>query len=180
MLFVGAIHTADSPNYDSLHWFADEVLPLVEKELAWETRLTVVGFVAPGINLDRLRNHPRITLCGAATDLEAFYNSHRVFVAPTRFAAGIPYKLHEAAAFGLPIVTTELLCLQLGWHNGTELFAAASTDPAGFARHCVTLYRSKQIWTGLQQAGLKRIASDCNRMDYEAQILSILNAAGVE
>jgi O-antigen biosynthesis protein len=178
ILFVGAIHTADSPNYDGLHWFADEVMPLVEKELGWETRLTVVGFVAPGIHLDRLQDHPRVTLCGAVTDLEAFYSSHRIFVAPTRFAAGIPYKLHEAAAFGLPIVTTELLRLQLGWHNGTELSAAASTDPAGFARHCVTLYRSEQIWTGLQQAALKRIASDCNRTDYEAQLNSILEAAG--
>ena len=28
MLFVGAIHQADSPNFDSLGWFVDHVLPL--------------------------------------------------------------------------------------------------------------------------------------------------------
>ena len=41
MLFVGAIHRMDSPNYDSLCWFVDEVLPLIERELAWEPSLTV-------------------------------------------------------------------------------------------------------------------------------------------
>ena len=49
MLFVGAIHAMDSPNYESLCWFVDEVLPLVERDLRWETRLTVVGHVAPGV-----------------------------------------------------------------------------------------------------------------------------------
>ena len=33
MLFVGAIHDVDSPNYDSLCWFVDEVLPLIENSL---------------------------------------------------------------------------------------------------------------------------------------------------
>ena len=32
ILFVGAIHTFASPNFDSLCWFIDEVLPLIEDE----------------------------------------------------------------------------------------------------------------------------------------------------
>ena len=43
MLFVGAIHQQDSPNHDALEWFVREVLPLVEKSLGWETRLTIAG-----------------------------------------------------------------------------------------------------------------------------------------
>ena len=35
--------------------------------------------------------------------------SCKVFIAPTRFAAGIPHKVHEATANGIPCVTTELL-----------------------------------------------------------------------
>jgi len=33
LLFVGAIREMNSPNYDGLCWFADEVLPLVEAQL---------------------------------------------------------------------------------------------------------------------------------------------------
>ncbi len=48
LLFVGAMHVMDSPNYDSLCWFVDEVLPIVEETLGWETRLTVIGYTAEG------------------------------------------------------------------------------------------------------------------------------------
>ena len=34
------------------------------------------------------------------------YDRARLFIAPTRFASGLPHKIHEAAAFGLPVVTT--------------------------------------------------------------------------
>jgi O-antigen biosynthesis protein len=53
LLFVGAIHEIDSPNYDGLCWLVDDVLPLVEKELGYETRLTIVGYTADGVTLDR-------------------------------------------------------------------------------------------------------------------------------
>src|SRR5258708_36516276 len=149
MLFVGAIHRMDSPNYDSLCWFVDEVLPLIARELTWETRLTVVGYTGAGVSLDRFRDHPRVTLRGTVSDLEPLYDSHRVFVAPTRFAAGTPYKVHEAASYGLPVVATELLRQQLGWEDGQELLAAEATDPAAFARHVVALQRDATLWQRL-------------------------------
>ena len=153
MLFVGAMHTADSPNYNSLCWFADDVLPRIEPHLGWETRLTIVGFVAPDINFARLRGHPRITVRGSVADLEPLLNSHRIAVAPTRFAAGLPYKLHEAASYGVPSVTTTLLAEQLGWENGTELLATDPSDAEGFAHHCVELYRSEELWTRVREFG---------------------------
>ena len=108
LLFVGAIHTLDSPNYDGLGWLVDQVLPLIERALQWEARLTVVGYTGEEVSLDRFRHHPRVTLLGAVVHTECLYDTHRVFVAPTRFAAGTPYKVHEAASFGLPVVATDL------------------------------------------------------------------------
>ena len=63
MLFAGAIHTLESPNYDSLCWFVDEVLPLIERH-GYETRLTVAGFTTGDVGPARFQNHPRITLRG--------------------------------------------------------------------------------------------------------------------
>ena len=51
LLFVGAMHEAGSPNYDGLLWFVQAVLPLVERELGWETVLTVAGFQGEGVDL---------------------------------------------------------------------------------------------------------------------------------
>ncbi len=177
MLFVGAIHATDSPNYDSLCWFVDHVLPLVERDLRWETRLTVVGHVAPGVSLDRFRPHPRVTLRGAVADLRPLYDSHRLFVAPTRFAAGMPYKVHEAACFGLPVVATSLLSRQLGWQDGQDLLTADATDPAQFAARIVALYRDAGLWQRLRDAALARIAQDSQPDTFAAAISRILGPA---
>ncbi len=141
LLYLGAIHQTDSPNYDAVTWFIREVLPLIERELGWETRLTVAGYTDPSVSLGEFEAHPRVTLRGTVTNIEALYNTHRIFVAPTRYAAGMPYKLHEAASFGIPIVTTELLRRQLGWESGRDLLSAEATDPAALAAHVVTLYQ---------------------------------------
>ena len=180
MLFVGAIHRTDSPNYDSLCWFVDEVLPLVERSLRWETRLTIAGYTAPEVTLERFARHPRVTLRGTVADLEPLYASHRLFVAPTRFAAGAPYKVHEAASYGLPVVATELLRAQLGWSDGMEMLAADAGDPAGFAARIVALYRDEALWGRLRDAALTRLARENNPEDYAAAIRSVLGPARID
>ncbi len=174
MLFVGAIHEMDSPNYDGLRWFVDEVLPLVEQELGWETRLCIVGYTGVGVSLDRFKDHPRVTLRGAVADTEPLYNAHRIFVAPTRYAAGTPYKIYEAASFGLPIVATNLLRDQTGWRDGKELVTADSTDPVAFARQIVTLYRDAALWQSLRDNALARLAAENSREHYVQALTAIL------
>ncbi len=175
MLFVGAIHAMDAPNYDSLCWFVDEVLPLVEQELGWETRLTIVGYTAPSVDLSRFADHARITLRGALADLQPVYNQHRIFVAPTRFAAGIPYKVHSAASYGLPVVATEILRRQLQWENGREILAAEDTDPVSFARHIVELYRSEELWQTIRTGALARLRAENSREAYIAAVRAALS-----
>ena len=174
MLFVGAMHLPDSPNYDSLCWFVDEVLPLI----SGGARLTIVGYTGPGIQLDRFRNHPRITLRGAVADLEPLYDSHRVFVAPTRFAAGMPYKVHEAASFGLPVVATDLLRRQLGWEDGLHLLSAEVTDPTGLAEKLIAVQSDETLWTRLREAALQRIRVENDPDEYAAAISAVLGPPG--
>jgi len=174
LLFLGAIHAEGSPNHDGLWWFIDAVLPLVEQELGWETRLTVVGYLAPGVGLDRYRDHPRVTLRDMVAETDGPYNSHRVFVAPTRYAAGVPYKVHEAASRGLPVVATELLRVQLGWTDGEELLAVDPADAAGFARCIVRLYRDEALWRHLREAALARIRAEHDRDRYAQAVLDVL------
>jgi glycosyltransferase involved in cell wall biosynthesis len=174
MLFAGAIHRMDSPNYDSLCWFVDAVLPLVERSLGWETRLTIAGFTGPDVTLERFAGHPRVTLRGFVANLEPLYAAHRLFVAPTRFAAGVPYKVHEAASFGLPVVATDLLSRQLGWADGQELLAADSGDPEAFAARIVALYRDEALWTRLRTAALVRLTLDNHATSYSASVSAVL------
>jgi glycosyltransferase involved in cell wall biosynthesis len=178
MLFVGAMHRMDSPNYDSLCWFVDEVLPIVEQSLGWEARLTIVGHTAPEVVLDRFRDHSRVTLRGALPQTAKLYDSHRVFVAPTRFAAGTPYKVFEAASFGLPSVTSGLLARQLGWRNDEELLSAEVNDAAGFAARIVALYRDERLWQRIREGVLARLARENSRERYAESVASVLEPVG--
>jgi len=177
VLFVGAIHTADSPNLDSLIWFVDEVLPLIEATLSWETRLTIAGYVAPGIDLERFEHHPRITLRGAVADLDPLYNQHRVFVAPTRYAAGTPYKVCEAASRGLPVVATNLLCRALGWTGRKEILSADADDPKAFAAATISLYRNEALWRRVRRGALRRLQRDNGLADYNTAVAGILSTS---
>ncbi len=170
MLFLAAIHEQDSPNWDALDWFATRVLPLVEEALGWETRLTVAGYVSPTISFDGYRDHSRITFRGPVEDVEPLYNAHRIVVAPTRYAAGAPYKVHEAASFGVPVVATELLRRQLEWQDGRHLLAADSGDPAKFAQQVIAAYRDPTLWQSLRDNALDRIREDHSRLHYEMAI----------
>jgi O-antigen biosynthesis protein len=174
LLFIGAVHHVDSPNYDGLVWFIEMVLPLIENALGWETRLTVVGYTGVDVSLAQFRDHPRVTLRGPVVETERLYDAHRIFVAPTRFAAGTPYKVHEASSFGIPVVATELLRRQLGWENGSDLLSAEPNDPADFARRVVTLYRDAALWQRLRDNAMERIRKENNRAQYESVIRQVL------
>ena len=174
MLFVGAIHDVDSPNYDSLCWFVDDVLPLIENSLGWETRLTVVAYTGRQVSLERFRHHPRITLMGTLENTEHVYDRHRVFVAPTRYAAGMPYKVQEAASFGVPVVATDLLCHQMAWEDGRDLLVADRSNPQHFADLVVRLYRDAQLWQRLRDGALERLRLENSLEQYATDIQAVL------
>ena len=181
LLFVGALHDQAGPNTDSLVWLVTEILPRVAAQLP-DIRLTVAGHVADGVDLGFLRSDPRVDVLGGVEALAPLYDRHRVFVAPTRFAGGIPFKLHEAAAHGLPAVVTDLLAKQVDWPDGTALLCAGADDPAGFAERIVRLYRDEALWDRIRDSALDRIRTENDPADYQArlgQILDSVMAAGL-
>jgi len=174
VLFVGAVHQADSPNLDSLRWYAEAILPALAAEMGEAPVLHVAGHVARGVELGRLAGHPKIRLHGEIGDLAPLYGAARLFIAPTRFAAGTPYKIYEAASFGVPCVATALLAGQLGWADGVELLSAAANDTGGFARRIARLYRDEALWRAVREAALARLARENGAAAFEAAVRGIL------
>jgi len=150
------------------------VLPLIEAELKWETRLTIAGYLGPCVDLSRFEHHPRITLRGPVADLDPLYNAHRLFVAPTRFAAGAPYKVLEAASRGLPVVATDVLREELDWQQGQEIMTTAADDPAGFAAAVVAVYRDETIWQTVREGAVRRLQRDNGRVAFADAVACVL------
>ncbi|MDF7673637.1 glycosyltransferase [Acetobacteraceae bacterium ESL0709] len=176
MLFLGAFHDKDSPNMDSMVWFIREVLPvLVEKSEASDWKLRIAGYIAPSVDLTEIASHPNVEIIGPVEDLAPLFDSHRLFVAPTRFAGGLPYKLHEAASFGLPIVTTPLLRDQVNWPEGEALLSVVPEDPDGFAAAIERLYKDEELWTRLRQNALEAVTKDANPLLFQKKLGEIMS-----
>jgi len=173
LLFVGDL-SGETPDLDGLCWFVDEVLPLIEAELGHETQVTVVSELSPWVTLGRIAENSRVVLTGPVFKLTPLYDSHRVMVAPARFSVGIPYKVYEAASFGVPVVTTSLLSEQMGWSDDSELLAADADDAPGFAARVVALYRSEVLWERVRQAAMARLRRDNGRDAYAQRIRAVL------
>lgn len=180
ILFVGALHDAASPNYDSLRWFLSEVLPRLVDRLAPEVRFAIAGYVAPGIDPGPLGSDPRVDLLGRVDDLAALYDRHRVFVAPTRFAGGIPFKVHEAAAHGLPVVASTLLCNQVGWVDGQDILDGGDDDPERFADRIASVYADEALWYAIRDGALSRIGLEHDPDQYRARLGDILEGVLAE
>jgi GT2 family glycosyltransferase len=154
-VFVGAFEML-SPNQDAVLWFARNVLPRVQAILQTRVPFTVVGHNVPPEILGLASD--TITIVPEAENLSAFYDAARVFVAPTRYSAGIPLKVIDACAHGLPVVCTSLLVRQLAWTEGVDLLAADTAED--FASRCACLHAEQTLWQQVRQNALRRVERD--------------------
>jgi GT2 family glycosyltransferase len=104
LLFVGGF--AHSPNVDGIVWFVEEVLPFLRGRL--DFRLRIVG--SKPIQKVHDLAAADVEVLGFVSDQNLFelYSETDVVVAPLRYGAGVKGKVVEAAARGLPIVTTDI------------------------------------------------------------------------
>ncbi|MBM4311813.1 MAG: glycosyltransferase [Deltaproteobacteria bacterium] len=169
-LFAGAFPTMDSPNTDSMVWFVEEILPRISARLNQPFKFIIAGHNSQK-HLRGLQSQT-VDVLGPVDDLTPLYNDCRVFIVPTRYAAGIPYKAHHAAAHGIPLVATGLIAAQLGWVHEQDLLVADS--PEDFAEQCVRLYTDEALWNRLRTSAAERIQKECSRAAFIENVRAII------
>ncbi len=170
LLFVGAMYGDMTSNADAVAWFVEDIFPRIREALGSDVVLSVAGH-NESEKIRRLASK-YVRILGAVEDLSDLYEQNRVFIASARFAAGIPHKIHEAAARGIPVVATSILAEQLAWKAGEHL--AVADDAEGFASCCAELYQNSDKWSAIRAAALERIQADCSAEVFEARLDEIL------
>jgi O-antigen biosynthesis protein len=170
-LFIGGVHGPDNPNADSIRYFCDAVWPSVHN--ATEASLIVAGYgteeILGGLSSSTVR------VLGAQDNLRPFYEEARVFVVPTRYAAGLPFKAYEAAALGVPLVVSDIIAEQMKWRDGIDYLVA--DNPSAFAQQCSRLYRDEALWGSLRKNALQRVVDELSPERFGKNIQSVLNEA---
>jgi len=168
-LFVGRLLEKDSPNYEGLTWFIRSVWLMIRSQLG-DVTLEVVGSLN-GDHSELLA--PGVRLVGKVEDLQPLYNRARVFVAPVRFAAGVPIKILDAGAAGLPVVATKLMATLLGWEPDLEMVAC--DDPQEMANAAIALYGDPARWKAMQETVRHRLKQDHSRARFRRELRAILD-----
>ena len=170
-LFIGAVHGRGDPNADSVRYFCSEIWASVEKTTG--ATLVIAGYGTDEYLGDL--GSPSVRVLGPQPDLQPLYESARVFVVPTRFAAGLPFKAHEAAARGVPLVVSGVIACQLGWRDGVDFLVAP--DAVTFAEQCRRLYSDESLWNSLRANSLQRAAEELGPEAFACSVRSVLNQA---
>jgi O-antigen biosynthesis protein len=171
LLFVGALQLADSPNCDSLIWFKENVWNLVRRRLGERLTLKVVGPISQ--DMRQILAGEGVDIIGAAQDISLYTNAARVFIAPTRYASGIPHKVHEAVSRGLPAVVTPILASQVGWPREAGYLVADWRDPQQFADAIVRLHENESLWSAVRRSGYDEIEKDCSPRGFARNLRDI-------
>jgi GT2 family glycosyltransferase len=171
LLFVGAVHDDASPNGDAVIWLGEEILPKIRLALG-DVALTVVGINES----DRIWSmaSDALQIVGPLKKLRPLYADKRIFIAPTRFSAGVPHKIHEAAAYGIPVVATPLLAEQLGWTDGVHLLVGNTADE--LAERSVELYTNPTLWEKIRRQALERVARECSPEQFDRTLREVIGA----
>ncbi len=150
LLFVGGLTEAHIPNVDALEIFLKESWPSIHEQLP-ECEMLVVG----ANPCQRIRDAAGkgVRLLGRVEDLQEVYASARVVICPMRFGAGVPLKLAEAMAHGVPAVASPVAARGFGLEDGSVV--AIAEDSQAFIRQVLSLYNQPQEWGERQNAGLQ-------------------------
>jgi glycosyltransferase involved in cell wall biosynthesis len=169
ILVVGGILEEDSSNEDALWTYLCGAWERVQEKL--NCNLNVTGKSHSKRLIES--KFSNMNLMGHVNDLGPLYRDHRVFVATTRFATGIPWKVHEAMAHGIPCVISRLLADQLGVSDGKEALVADNEEQM-FTK-TIQLYSDQNLWHSVREQGYELVRRDCDCDRFKEIISATLN-----
>ena len=147
ILFVGSLDY--SANADGASYLISEILPLLQGR---DARLTLVGGGRSRAIAKRAASAAVQTeFAGRVVNTEPYFDRSRLLAVPLRFGGGTRFKILEALARGVPVVSTTLGCDGLGLTSERELLIA--DRPAEFASSIDRLLADDELCASLARRG---------------------------
>ena len=141
LIFIGSGHT---PNIDALYYLYKDIMPLVWEKLP-KVKVNIIGNVDDEI-LDI--SHPKFIFHGYIPDIESFFISNKIMIAPLRYGAGVKGKIGQAFEYYLPVVTSSIGAEGMKLVNRKNTLIDDTKE--GFASAIIELYTDKNLWLELQ------------------------------
>ncbi len=137
LVFTGSLDWL--PNEDAILYFANEILPLIKKEIS-SFVFTIVGRNPSPTLLEQTQAYPEIQVVGRVPDIRPYVSSHKVYVIPLRIGGGTRIKAYEAMAMGKAVVSTSIGMEGLPVTHQKNVLLADS--PESFSQSIVELLKN--------------------------------------
>lgn len=135
-----------SPMDDAARWVIEEVLPIVHKKIPG------IHFYIAGLGSDRTLSDikdPSITITGKLPSVLPYLCHAKVALVPLRFESGTRFKIMEAGACKIPMVSTTLGAEGLSVENGKHILIADT--PESFSSAIIELIKNPEIGKKLSE-----------------------------
>jgi glycosyltransferase involved in cell wall biosynthesis len=149
-LFIGGFeHT---PNVDAMLWFVSRIMPLIRKQLP-DTKFHIIGSKMP--EAVRALECEDVVAHGYVENVDSFFESCLLSVAPLRWGAGVKGKINQSMSFGVPVVSTTVGVEGMHLTHGENVLVADAAS--NFADEVVRLHHDAQLWERLSKNGIKNV-----------------------
>ena len=170
IIFVG--NMSYPPNVDAAKWFVREIFPKLRDTFPFKVHFVIAGD-HPTNEVSNLAGQRGVVVTGALDQIEPLYLSASLAVIPIRAGGGTRIKLLEAAAYGVPVVSTHFGATGTRFASGRELLLADNAE--AFAASCVRLLRDYGLASRLVAAARRK-----TKRDFEASTCSRRFLATIE
>lgn len=130
-----------SPNICAVLWFVQKCLPKIQKEFPG------ISFIVIGVNppkiLRDLAHKKGVSITGFVKSIPERLSRATIAIAPMQSGSGMQFKILEAMACGLPVVTTSIGLGDIQAVPGKDL--VVSDNPEDFAQSTITLLNSAEL-----------------------------------
>ena len=164
------------PNVDAVTWWLQDVWPDL-KRVQPDVRLVVAG-ARPTRAVRQAVRKADVQLLEAPEDLRAVLSQATLALAPLRCGSGVPIKVLEAWAVGVPVLVSPWAAAGTSGQPGED-FLLVGRDPAEWVAAVTGLLGDPMFRSRLIENGRRRLAADYSREAVRDRLLEIIRGLGL-
>lgn len=162
-MYLAGTFWPGSPMEDAARWMLEHVLPLLKPELP-DLHFYIAGKASDTILADVRDDN--VTITGTLPSVLPYLSNATIAVVPLRFESGTRFKILEAGACGIAVVSTTLGAEGIPVEDGKDILIADT--PEAFAWSVLRVVRDRELAASLGR-NLRELVSNSFSLETLAQ-----------
>jgi polysaccharide biosynthesis protein PslH len=157
VVFTGTM--SYQPNIDAVQWFVQHCWTAIKSAVPG-VQLVIAGSNPNAAVSAHAQKDPAITVTGRVPSVAAIINSATIAIAPMQSGSGMQFKILEAMACAIPVVTTVLGLGDIDARPNKELLTADTSQE--FSQAVIRLLSEKELATTIGENGMHYVHRNHN------------------